>query len=118
MHDRILFLAVKARAALGATFLALALGIAGAGGTALAEEQPATVEIDKIRDVIAAQLAAFQRDDAQEAFSLASPGIREKLGSPERFMAMVREQYQPVYRAKKVQFREPFDMGEIGRAHV
>lgn len=112
MHERTSFLAAKARAALGAACLALALGLAGAAGAARADEQPAAVEVEQIRDVIAAQLEAFQRDDAQGAFSLASPGIREKLGSPERFMAMVREQYLPVYRAKKIQFREPFDMGE------
>ncbi|MGD9537433.1 MAG: DUF4864 domain-containing protein [Alphaproteobacteria bacterium] len=111
MHRRTSFLAAKARAALGALCLALALGLASAAGTARADDQPAAVEVEQIRDVIAAQLEAFQRDDAQGAFSLVSPGIREKLGSPERFMAMVREQYLPVYRAKKVQFREPFDMG-------
>jgi hypothetical protein len=110
-------LAAKARSALGAIVTAVAFGVAGLGGQALAADQPAatvnveTTEVEKIRDVIAAQLVAFQRDDAQEAFELASPGIREKLGSADRFMAMVREQYLPVYRAKKVLFREPFDMG-------
>jgi hypothetical protein len=28
-------------------------------------------------------------------------------------MAMVRQQYQPVYRAKRVEFRDPFAMGGV-----
>ena len=38
-----------------------------------------------IRHVIASQLAAFQRDDALEAFSYASPGIQRRFANPENF---------------------------------
>jgi hypothetical protein len=68
-------LAVRMRAALGAGLLVLALSLAGAGNTALAEGVPAEGEIAEIQDVITAQMQAFLRDDAQEAFSFASPGF-------------------------------------------
>ncbi len=56
--------------------------------------------------MIASQLAAFQRDDALEAFSYASPGIQRQFANPENFMAMVKTGYRPVYRPLKVEFRE------------
>lgn len=59
-----------------------------------------------IRQIITDQLAAFARDDGTTAFSYASPTIREKFGTPEIFMDMVRSGYRPVYRASGVEFRE------------
>lgn len=61
----------------------------------------------KIRSVIQAQLDAFARDDAQRAFSYAAPGIRKMFGTPERFLAMVREGYPVVYRPASVGFLAP-----------
>jgi len=60
-----------------------------------------------IRDVIQSQVEAFRRDDGDAAFGLASPSIRGMFGSPEIFMDMVRQGYQPVYRPRA------FDFGEI-----
>jgi hypothetical protein len=65
-----------------------------------------------VRQVIEAQLDAFKRDDAPRAFSYAAPGIREAFGTPEKFMAMVREQYAVVYRPRSVSFEEPLMAGE------
>src|ERR1041384_5187484 len=65
-----------------------------------------------VRAVIEAQLEAFRRDDAPRAFSYAAPGIRESFGTPEKFMAMVREQYAVVYRPRSVSFEEPLMAGE------
>jgi hypothetical protein len=59
-----------------------------------------------IRQIIQDQLAAFQRDDGVEAFSYASPGIQAQFQTPEFFMEMVRQGYQPVYRPRDVEFRE------------
>ncbi|WP_225768344.1 DUF4864 domain-containing protein [Inquilinus sp. Marseille-Q2685] len=56
--------------------------------------------------VIRKQLDAFQGDRAAEAFGYASPNIQHMFGTPDRFMAMVREGYQPVYRPRSVDFRE------------
>ena len=60
-----------------------------------------------VRAVIEAQLDAFRADDAARAFSLATPGIREKFGSPENFMDMVRRAYAVVYRPQSVAFEAP-----------
>lgn len=59
-----------------------------------------------IRDVIQGQVDAFRRDDGAGAFGYASPSIRGMFGSPEIFMDMVRQGYQPVYRPKVFDFRE------------
>lgn len=59
-----------------------------------------------IRDVIQSQVDAFLRDDGASAFGLASPSIRGMFGTPEIFMDMVRQGYQPVYRPKVFDFRE------------
>ena len=60
----------------------------------------------KIKSVIADQIAAFRRDDAATAFGFAAPNIQAMFGSPERFLSMVRDSYQPVYRPSDVAFGE------------
>lgn len=64
-----------------------------------------------VRAVIEAQLDAFRKDDAERAFSLATPGIRETFGTAENFMAMVRGAYAVVYRPKSVAFEAPLLAG-------
>ncbi len=59
-----------------------------------------------IRSIIQSQLGAFQRDDGHEAFSYASPGIRQMFQTAEIFMAMVRGGYPAVYRPRAVEFLE------------
>lgn len=81
-------------AALGLAFLAVS-------GPATAEEPNA------FERVIAAQIEAFARDDGPAAFAFASPGIQESFGTPERFMAMVRAGFAPVYRPRAYSFEEP-----------
>ena len=94
------------RRALLATALVLALA------PALARAQAASdADARAVRQVIEAQLAAFRRDDAARAFSYAAPGIRDSFGTPEKFMAMVREQYAVVYRPRSVSFEEPLIVG-------
>jgi hypothetical protein len=57
-----------------------------------------------IRAIIAEQWDAFKSDDAERAFSYASPGIRHIFGDAETFMAMVRKGYNPVYHPHEPQF--------------
>ena len=57
-----------------------------------------------VREVIEAQLDAFRRDDAQRAFSFATPDIRFRFGTAENFMQMVRTSYPAVYRPRTVRF--------------
>jgi len=56
-----------------------------------------------IEQVIRSQLAAFETDDGEDAFGYASPDVREKFGTPEAFMLVVRERYRPVYRPRAVE---------------
>ena len=60
---------------------------------------------EAICSIIKRQLAAFQRDDAAEAFSLASPGIQAQFATHEKFMRMVRVSYPSVYRPRAVVFQ-------------
>ena len=66
-----------------------------------------TEDAAAIRAVISEQLDAFARDDGPHAFALATSGIRERFGSPELFMEMVRTGYPVVYRPKSVRFEKP-----------
>ena len=72
-----------------------------AGGESLSE-----AERNAIRNVIQAQLDAFQADDAERAFSFASPSIQQHFGNAKTFMAMIIKGYQPVYRPKAVFFQD------------
>jgi len=60
-----------------------------------------------VRAVIEAQLDAFQHDDAERAFSLATPGIRATFGDAQTFLHMVRQSYAVVYRPSSVAFETP-----------
>jgi hypothetical protein len=62
-----------------------------------------------IRHVIEAQLAAFQRDAAAEAFGYATPTIQQKFGDAANFMAMVKGGYPAVYRPRSVTFDKLVD---------
>jgi hypothetical protein len=66
----------------------------------------------RIRAVIDRQIDAFRRDDAQSAFALASPGVQQAFGTPERFLEAVRAAYRPVYRPASVAFLELVVMGD------
>lgn len=78
-------------------------------GSAPAAAQSAVSPADSraVREVIEAQLDAFAKDDAERAFSLATPGIRETFGSAARFIEMVRSSYAVVYRPASVAFETP-----------
>jgi len=59
---------------------------------------------DAVKQVISAQIGAFQVDDFETAFSYASPRIREVFGSVERFGEMVQAGFPMVWRTTKVVF--------------
>jgi len=101
--------------ALGAALLGALLTLAVTINGARAEASLPAAEIEKIHGVITAQLDAFKRDDAAAAFSYASHGIQEKMGSPEFFLELVRNQYPPVYRSKGIEFQEVVALdGSVG----
>ena len=61
-------------------------------------------EAAAIITVIQQQMDAFQVDDAELAFSFASPTIQSQFQSADQFMAMVRSHYATVYRPQSVEF--------------
>lgn len=67
---------------------------------------PAAVRADQaaVRDVIAQQIDALQRDDFEEAFSYASPLIQDIFGTPDRFGTMVQQGYPMVWRPSALRF--------------
>jgi len=72
---------------------------------------PLMAQDQAARDVISDQIAAFRAEDPAGAFAYASPFIRDKFGTPERFGQMVREGYPMVWSPSEVTF---LDMREIG----
>ena len=94
------------RTQLVAVVLLIFLG-AGAGTPARAGS-PVVSAGDQaaIQGVITSQLDAFRHDNGPAAFALASPAIQGLFGTPERFMAIVQQSYQPVYRPREVDFRD------------
>jgi hypothetical protein len=87
-------------------FLPIALACACLG-TLKAQAAPLTEDdASQIRGVIVQQFDAFVEDDADRAFQTATPQVREAIGSPARFLALVRGAYPMVYRPVQVNFRE------------
>jgi hypothetical protein len=82
--------------AIEAAALAAALWVA----TASAQDSTA----DRSRAIVERQFDAFARDDAQGAYALADPAIKQMFGDADQFMAMVRDSYAPVYRHRSVEF--------------
>ncbi len=80
---------------------------------ALAEDFP-EVDADQARKVIEQQLEAFAADDQAKAFSFAAPLIKNSFGTPETFMEMVKQGYQPVFRNQSYSFEENF-IDQLGR---
>jgi hypothetical protein len=58
----------------------------------------------EIRAVISRQIDAFKRDDAQGAFALVTPAVRQAFHTPEKFLDVVRMAYRAMYRPAAVMF--------------
>lgn len=61
-------------------------------------------DIETIQGVISEQLAAFQSEDAETAFSYASPDVQQRFQTPQQFMSMVQAAYTPVYQSQSANF--------------
>jgi len=79
------------------TLVGIALAAASMQLKARAEVLPAP-EVEQVRAVVMAQLKAFAEDDADAAFAVATPSVRDAVGDPGRFLALVRGNYPMVYR--------------------
>jgi hypothetical protein len=81
-----------------------AVAILLSGGAAMATEKLSVGDRQAIERTIRMQLDAFEHDDADRAFAFAAPDIQRFFGSSDRFIDMVRENYEPVYRPASVRF--------------
>jgi hypothetical protein len=90
------------------TIQAIAVAVALWASTASAQESTAA----RSRAIIEQQFAAFARDDAEAAYALADPTIKEMFDDADRFLAMVRDRYPPVYRHRSVEFGEFSELGD------
>jgi hypothetical protein len=63
--------------------------------------------------IIKDQMSAFASGDAKQAFSFATSSLQQRFQTPEFFMEMVRQGYQPVYRPQSVTFGRS-KMTELG----
>ncbi|MET1415607.1 DUF4864 domain-containing protein [Roseibium sp. HPY-6] len=79
-----------------------AAGLAGLmSGSAFAE---GSLDSDAFQNIIKNQMSAFAAGNAKAAYSFATNSLQQKFQSPEMFMEMVRQGYQPVYNPKSVTF--------------
>ncbi|MFI5014955.1 MAG: DUF4864 domain-containing protein [Hyphomicrobiales bacterium] len=90
--------------ATGVASMRLALAAAGLGLSLLPAAAFSEGDRADSRAVIERQIDAFRRDDREAAFAFASPGLRAIFQDADRFMAMVKNGYQPVYRPKSYAF--------------
>lgn len=100
--------------------LALGLTFTATGSAAAPRADLTQAEEAEVRAVVQAQLDAFAKDDADAAFSYAAPMIRQMMGTPQNFLAMVRSGYAVVHRPASVMFLKARwlegDTGEVVQA--
>ncbi|HYD63171.1 MAG TPA: DUF4864 domain-containing protein [Noviherbaspirillum sp.] len=66
-----------------------------------------TADAIAIHEVVQSQLEALSNDDAVSAFELATPEKRMLIGSPDNFLRLIKEEYNPIYRYQRVIFSRP-----------
>ena len=87
-----------------------AIGFGASMARADAIDQLSDADRAAIRQTIASQIEAFKADDADRAFSFATPMIQSRFGDASRFVAMVKRGYMPVYRPRQVEFTDLLDV--------
>lgn len=89
------------------TGLLFGLGTSGWAGGAAVEEDISAADAIAIHTVVQTQFDAFAQDDAVGAFELASLDTRTKVGSPDKFLHLVKKHYNPLYRHEMAVFSPP-----------
>ena len=86
--------------------LALVLWIAFAAllATGSARAGPSSNDSQAVRHVILAQFQAFADDNAEAAWQTATPSVRQQVGHPGHFLALVRGTYPMLYRPASIGF--------------
>jgi hypothetical protein len=84
--------------------LLAAATLAKAQSTAPNSAPGATPDPAAFERIITSQITALRADDGIKAFAHASPDIRRQFGTPDNFMAMVKQGYPQVYRPQSYKF--------------
>jgi len=87
-------------------FLLGGLGIPWWTDAAAADDLTST-DATAIHETVQSQLEALSNDDAAGAFELATPEKRLLIGSPDNFLRLIKEQYNPLYHYQRVLFSNP-----------
>ena len=74
------------------------LGLSIMIGLLLATSSMAEDDLTTARGIVEQQIVAFLQDDVDTAYSFAAPGVKNLYPEPQRFVDMVKRNYQPVYR--------------------
>jgi len=64
------------------------------------------------RAIIERQLDAFKRNDADSAFALASPGLKETYSNPHNFMESVRSGETPFFKRRMTEYHDFVTSGD------
>lgn len=88
------------------TGLVAALAFPG-WGTVHAIDALTTADAIAIKAVVQSQLEALSNDDAASAFALATPEKRMLIGTPDNFLRLIKEEYNPIYRYQRVMLSRP-----------
>jgi len=91
---------------LAKTSLLMVLGAAW-WNTAAAIDDITTADAIAIHEAVQSQLEALSNDDAAGAFDQATPEKRMLIGSPDNFLRLIKEEYNPIYRYQRVLFSRP-----------
>lgn len=86
--------------------LLLGLGASCLTGDAMAAGMSPADE-KAIHTVVQSQLDALAEDDAASAFALATPATRVQFGSPDNFLHIVKQHYNPMYSHRLALFSDP-----------
>lgn len=77
------------------------------GGAAVADDGISAADALAIHVAVQSQLDAFAQDDAAGAFELATADTQTRIGSPDRFLLLVKTHYNPIYRNRSALFSNP-----------
>ena len=77
------------------------------GYSSAAAEEVSKMDAKAIHFAVQSQLDAFSNDDAVRAFALATSSTRRQIGTPDRFLQLVKEQYSAIYRHRVAIFSSP-----------
>jgi hypothetical protein len=89
------------------TTLLIGLGVSWQTCAAEPVADISTADAIAIHSAVQSQLDALAQDDAASAFELTSPAKRMQIGTPDNFLRIIKEQYNPIYRNLGVIFSVP-----------